>query len=188
MHRVYEVFEVSPDGSPQKVTVVSGLEFAKLALEGLSKRTNNECFCADARTHQIVLQANVPPLKWRAIKPVFQIAYDEEMALQRTKLLEASGHAAMSVIGNQAAKLLLSSFRDYDLFIVSNAAPEETRGEMVVWLKDHYHTVKVLAINPGNEQILGADYNVREDEPERWIRIVNQKFAPRNGGLALGRA
>ena len=43
MYRVYEVIEVLPNGSRQTVTVVSGLEFAKAALEGLAKRTQDEC-------------------------------------------------------------------------------------------------------------------------------------------------
>jgi hypothetical protein len=44
VHRVYEIFEVMPDGSSLKGAVVSGLEFARLALEELSKRTTNECW------------------------------------------------------------------------------------------------------------------------------------------------
>lgn len=59
MRRVYEIFEVPPNGSPQRVSVVSGVEFAKFALEGLAKRTSNECFAADANTRQIVMQLNV---------------------------------------------------------------------------------------------------------------------------------
>ena len=39
MYRAYDIFEVMPDGSSVKRAAVSGLEFAKLALEELSKRT-----------------------------------------------------------------------------------------------------------------------------------------------------
>jgi len=59
LYRVYEIFEVMPNSSPQRVTVVSGLEFAKAALQPLANQTNNECFVADAKTRQVVIQMNV---------------------------------------------------------------------------------------------------------------------------------
>jgi hypothetical protein len=64
-----------PDGSTVKRAVVFGLEFAKVALEALSKRTSNECIAADEKTHQVVAQMNLPPAK-RSLKRIFQIAYD----------------------------------------------------------------------------------------------------------------
>jgi hypothetical protein len=131
MHRVYEIFEVPRNGSPQRVTLVSGLEFAKMALQGLARRTKNECFAADARTRQVVMQMNVAPAKLQTTKRIFQITYNEELGLQRAKLLEARGYTVMTVVGNQAAQLLLSSIQDFDLFIVGHAAPEETRAKIV---------------------------------------------------------
>ena len=61
MRQVYEIFEVLPNGSPQKVSAVWGLEFAKLKLREHASQTRNECFAADEETHQIVAQMNVPP-------------------------------------------------------------------------------------------------------------------------------
>ncbi len=49
---------------------------------------------------------------------------------------------------NEAAKVALSSFREVDLFIVDYTAPEQTRKEMVGWLKANYPKVKILALNP----------------------------------------
>ena len=177
MHRVYEIFEVMPNGTPQRVTVISGVEFAKLALQGLAKRTKNECFAADAKTRQVVMYMNVPRAKLQATKRVFQIAYDEDTGLRRAELLRSCGYAVISVNGNQPAKLLLSSIQHYDLFIVGHAAPEETRREIVAWLKANYPDVKILALNPPNQQILGADYNVRQNGPQTWLPIVSQQLS-----------
>jgi len=175
MHRTYEVFEVLPDGSPRRVNVVSGLEFTKMVLESLANRTNNECFVADAKTRQVVMQMNVAPVKLRRI---FQISYDEELGLRRAELLRSRGYGVISVIGNEAAKVLLSSPQRYDLFIIGHAAPEETRREMVDWLKAEYPNVKVLALNPPNQEVLAADYNVRQNGPENWLPIVLQLEGP----------
>ena len=174
MYRVYEVIEVLPNGSRQMVTVVSGLEFAKAALEDLAKHTNDECLVVDAATHQVVLQLNVQSAKLHATKRVFQIAYNEELALQRIQLLKSRGYIVMSVIGNEAAKVVLRPTQHYDLFIVDHAAPEETRKQIVDWLRANYAKAKILALNPPGQQILGADFNVTDDAPDKWVPIVAQ--------------
>ncbi len=170
MHRVYEIFEVPPSGSPQRVTVVSGVEFAKVALQGLANRTNNECFAADARTRQVVMQLNVPSAKLRRI---FVISYDEEMGVQRSELLKSRGYGVISVIGNDAAKVLLSTIQRYDLFIIGDVAPREVRREMADWIKTQYPEIKILALNPPDQKVPAADFNVPHG-PENWLPIVSR--------------
>jgi hypothetical protein len=184
MQRVYEIFEILPNGAPQRVHVVAGLEFAKITLQGLAKRTNNECFAADPKTRQVVMQMNVPRRKWGTTKHIFQISYDEKTGVQRAELLKALGYSVVSVIGNPAAKVALSSIQDCDLFIVGHAAPEETRREMVDWLKAQYPRVKILALNPPNQQILEADYSVRQNSPEAWLPIVSRQLSSSASGGA----
>ena len=180
MYRVYEIFEVPPNGSPQRVTVVSGLEFARMVLEGLAKRTTNECFAADAETRQVVMQKNLAPATLRRI---FQIAYDMDLGLRRAEVLRSRGYGVISVVGNDAAKVLLSSPQHYDLFIVGHSAPEEIRREIVAWLKAQYPSVKILALNPPDHQLPAADYNVRHNETETWLPIVFQQLSrPATGG------
>ena len=160
MHRVYEIFEVLPNGSPQRVSVVSGLDSAKARLHELANQTPNECFASDARTRQIVALLNVPPSKWRA-----------------TDLMQARGYSVMSVIGNEAAKVALTPVQHYDLFLIGNAAPDETRQEMAFWLKAKYPRVKILALNSPNREVLRADYNVWQNGPEDWLPIVSTELA-----------
>ena len=172
MYRVYEIFEVSSNGSPRRIDRVSGLEFAKSRLEELARHTINECFAADTNTRQIVAQRNVPPAKWRATKRVFQIAYTEHEGRGRAELLVGLGYGVVSAFSNQAARVLLGSFQHYDLFIVGHAAPEQTRNEMVIWLKENYPDVKVLALNPPHQQLARADYNVLQNGPENWLPLL----------------
>jgi hypothetical protein len=173
MYSVYEIFEVLPDGSTLRISRASSLEFAKLALQELAKRTRNECFVADAKTRQVVAQLNVSQGKWRATKRIFQIAYDEQLGLRRAELLRSFGYGVISVIGNDPARVLLTSIQHYDLFIVGHAAPEQTRTEMVDWLKARYPHVKILALNPADHRHLaGADYNAILNGPGEWLSIV----------------
>lgn len=164
-----------PDGSTVKRVVVHGLEFANLALEDLAKRTSNECIAEDAKTHQVVAQANIPPAK-RAIKRVFQIAYDEQAGLQSAELLRSRGYAVISVLSNEAAKVLLSSIQKYDLFVIGHAGPEKSRIEMVDWLKTHYRDIKVLALNSSQQTLPNADYNSSASDPQSWLLFVSEQF------------
>jgi len=59
---------------------------------------------------------------------------------------------------------------------------------MVDWLKEQFPGVKILAINPLGQQVFGADFNVRENDPERWLRVVIQKLGNPTIGSALRHA
>lgn len=139
-----------------------GTEFAQARLQELAGHTSGECFAA--KTPEVVGQVNRPSLKLRATKRIFQIAYDKGAGIRRAELLRQLGYGVISVIGNEAAKVLLTSTKPYDLFIVGHAAPEQTRREMVDWLRADYPNVKILALNSTHGQLLGADYNVIQNE------------------------
>lgn len=175
MYRSYEILEVKPDGSTVKRASISGLEFAKVTLEDLAKRTSNECIAADERTHQVVAQMNIPPAK-RAIKRIFQIAYDEEAGLGAAELLRSHGYCVISVFSNEAAKVLLSSIQKYDLFIIGHAAPENCRSEMVDWLRTHHPNVGILALNSLHQALPNADYNAPASDPEGWLSFVMEQL------------
>jgi hypothetical protein len=123
-----------------------------------------------------VAQRNFPPAK-RAIKRIFQIAYDEESSLTRAELLRSHGVGVISVLSNEAAKVLLASVEDYDLFMVGHAAPEEIRREMVDWLKAHYPRARILALNPPHQPLPNADYNALASDPEGWLAFVTERLA-----------
>lgn len=176
MYRSYEILEVMPDGSPVKRSVVNGLEIARVTLENLSQRTSNECIAADERTHQVVAQMNLPPVK-RTMRRIFQIAYDEEAGLGNAALLRSRGYGVITVLSNDAAKVLLSTVQIYDLFIVGHAAPEESRREMVDWLKEKYPEVKILALNPPHQPLPNAHYNAPYADPESWLQFVIERVA-----------
>jgi hypothetical protein len=57
------------------------------------------------------------------------------LLVTKAKLLRHNGYEVISVVGNEAAKIVPNSPRHCDLFIVGHAAPGQTRKEMVDWLK-----------------------------------------------------
>jgi DNA-binding NarL/FixJ family response regulator len=103
----------------------------------------------------------------RRMKRIFQIAYTNELLIDRAQLLKNRGYAVMSALGNEAAKTLLTSLHgddlDISLFIVGHAAPPQTRRDMVDWLKVNYAGIKILVLNPPNQTMLDVDCNVLQD-------------------------
>jgi hypothetical protein len=43
---------------------------------------------------------------------------------------------------------------------------------MVAWLKASYPKVKIVALNPSSEQLLGADYNVVLNAHDEWMSLL----------------
>jgi len=114
-------------------------------------------------------------------KPVvFQITYDDRVGTARTEILRLYGYEVVSVVGNEAAKLVLSLPQHCDLFIIGHAAPEEERKEMVAWLKAKHPGIRILALNPPKiRELVGADYNVKLNGPETWLPMIASALSQR---------
>ena len=174
MEREYELFELLADGSPMWRGQASGLRDVRLKLKEIAKNTTSECFAMHLQTKEIVARLNIRASSGASGKPlVFQIGYDDRLATARTEVLRLYGYEVVTVIGNEAAKLVLTLPQHCDVFIVGHAAPEEARQEIVAWLKTKYPTVRILALNsPNIRELLGADYNVKLNGPEVWLPLV----------------
>jgi hypothetical protein len=91
----------------------------------------------------------------------------------RELLLKHLGYEVVSVLGDQAARQMLSGDgARYDLFIVGHGGPHLSRVDMVLWLKKNFPGVKVLSLNPPHVCVSSADYNVLLNGPEEWLRVV----------------
>jgi hypothetical protein len=174
MERDYDLFERSQDSSLIWHGSVHGLENARRKLQEIAKTTTNECFAMYTPARQIVALLNAARACHRSGKRVvFQIAYDQHRLVTRAEALRHRGFEIISVVGNEAAKTVLGSPQHSDLFIVGHAAPEQTRREMVDWLKVRYPHVKILALNSADDrQLAGADYNAILNGPDEWLSMV----------------
>ena len=173
MEREYDLFEQVSDEPMWRGRTV-GLTSARQKLQELARTTRNECLIMHLPTKEVVARLNVHSSRGIGRKPmVFQIAYDSDRATARTMALRLHGYEVVSVIGNEAAKVVLSMPEQCDFFIVGHAADDPVRREMVLWLKAHYPGVRILAINPPKvSELAGADYNVKLNGPEIWLPII----------------
>jgi PAS domain S-box-containing protein len=104
---------------------------------------------------------------------IVQIVYDETWGVSRAELLKDLGYQIISVSGNDQAKRVLNKMNRYRFFIVGHAAPKETRGKMVQWLKANFPDAKILALNPPEDADLAeADYNLAVNDSEEWLAVI----------------
>lgn len=186
MEREYELFELLADGTPMWRAHASGLRDVRVKLQEIAKTTPNECVAIYLPTKEVVARLNVGASPGKPL--VFQIGYDDRLATARAEVLRLHGYEVVSVAGNEAAKVVLSLAQRCDLFVVGHAAPEETRKEIVAWLKAKYPDVRIIALNsPKIQELPGADYNVKLNGPQTWLPVIasalggSQESGPSSG-------
>src|SRR5947208_4589608 len=104
---------------------------------------------------------------------MFQIGYDEKDLNARAELFRRCGHKVMSVAEDEAAKRALTSIQNVDVFVVGHTAPEETRKEMVDWLKANFPKIKVVALIPSaSRPLASADFNIVLNDWDEWLSLL----------------
>lgn len=176
MNSDYDMFECLPNGSVRWRGNVNGLIAARLQLQELAGRTGNDHFAVNLTSRTFVFRANTGRTEAELAERVFQIAYTEKLRTRRAAMLRGYGYGVVSVIGNEAGKKLLTSMQlaatDIALFMVGHGAPQGGRHAMVKWLKARYRGVRIIALNPPNEEIPSADFNVLQNGPELWLPLL----------------
>jgi len=175
----YDLFEVL-DAGPMWRAHVTGLREACGKLKVLSRGTSNECFAIHVPTKRVVSRLNINsghgPL-------LLQIAYDREQAVVRAEMLRLHQYSVVTVLDNESAKVALSVAERCDLFLLGCSAPDETRREMIEWLKANWPAVPVLALNrPGNSLLPEADYNFSLDRGASLSSVIAAALGRHNGG------
>jgi hypothetical protein len=163
----FHIFKVGSGGVRWILESAADLERAKARVRVLAASSPGEYIIANQETGEKI------SIKSPAKRIMFQIGYDEKGLNARAELFRRFGHEVISVADNAAAKHALSSAHNVDLFVVGHTAPEQTRKEMVDWLKTNFPKVKIVALNPSaNHQLSGADCNVVLNDWDEWLSLL----------------
>jgi hypothetical protein len=106
MDSEYNIFECLPDGSLLWRESVSGLLSARARLQELARTASNDYIAMRLPTREVVFRADASRKEVVFAKRVFQVAYTERLRKQRAELLRSRGYGVLSVIGNEAAKVV----------------------------------------------------------------------------------
>ena len=159
----FHVFKVKSDGSLQWLEGAVSVERATARVKVLTASSPGEYVITN-----LTGKVEFPPKRI-----MFQIGYDEKELNARAEMFRRCGLEVISVADNESAKRALSSIRNVDVFVVGHAAPEQTRREMVEWLKATFPKVKIVALIPSaNRELSRADYNIVLNDWDKWPSLL----------------
>lgn len=162
----FHIFKVQSDGSLRWMEAAVDVERAKARATVLAASAPGEYVITNMTGDKILV-------KFSPKRIMFQIGYDENELKVRAELFRRVGHEVISVADNEAAKNALTSIHNVDVFVVGHTAPEQTRKEMVDWLKTNFPKVKIVALIPSaNRQLPRADYNVVLNDREELLSLL----------------
>jgi CheY-like chemotaxis protein len=167
MSQQFDICKMESDGSLRLIEAASDVERARARVKKLAAFSPGEYIIANRQTGERI------SIKSMVKQIVFQIGYDEKDLNARAELFRRCGHQVMSVADNAAAKQALTSIQNVDVFVVGHTAPEETRKEMVDWLKANFPKVKVVALIPSAScQLASADFNIVLNDWDEWLSLL----------------
>ena len=162
----FHIFKVQSDGTRRWVEGALSVERAKARVRVFAASSPGEYVITNLTGQKIWIKSQPKRI-------MFQIGYDERELNARAELFRRVGHEVISVADNEAAKRALRSFSDVDVFVVGYKAPEQTRKEMVDWLKANFPKVKIVALIPSTTgQLPCADYNVVLKDLDDWLTLL----------------
>ena len=162
----FHIFKVQSDGSLRWMEAAADVERAQARVGVLAVSSPGEYVITNMTGEKI-------SIKTLPKRIVFQIGYNEKELNARAELFRRCGHEVISVPDNEAAKQALNSIHNVDIFVVGQAAPEQTRKEMVDWLKANFPKIKIVALIPSaDHKLQSADYNVVLNDWDEWISVL----------------
>ena len=168
MSQQFHISKVESDGSVRLIEQASSLERASDRVKKLAAFSPGEYLITNQHTGQKI------SIKSPVKQIVFQIGYDQKDLNARAELFRRCGHHVISVVDNEAAKHALTSIENVDVFVVGHTAPEDTRKEMVDWLKANFPEVKIVALIPSaSRKLPRADFNIVLNDWDEWLSLLS---------------
>lgn len=162
----FHIFKVQSNGNRRWMEGAVSVETAQARVKALAASSPGEYVITNLTGHEI-------SAKSQPKRVMFQIGYDERELNARAELFQRVGHEVLSVLDNEAAKRVLASVRNVDVFVVGHAAPDQTRKEMVDWLKSNFPEAKIVALIPSAaREVPRADYNIALNDWEKLLSLV----------------
>lgn len=113
-----------------------------------------------------------------APRRILQIAYYDNLLRTRTVMLQRSGYAVSSVLGNdQAMAAAAQLLPGMDLVMIGFSGSYSDRSSMAKWLKQQYPGTPVVVLQAhSSERFPEADYTTLSEDPEVWLAAIADCF------------
>lgn len=107
-----------------------------------------------------------------------QVEFRESLLSVRDEILQSLGHPVISALGSRAALNLHLSHESIGVVQIGHVAPREGRCELAAHFRRTLPGVPIVAsLRQRDQDLIGADYNLRADDPPLWVSTVRQALA-----------
>jgi hypothetical protein len=109
---------------------------------------------------------------------IVQVEFRDSLLSVRDEILQSLGHPVISALGSRAARNLDLSHESVGVVLIGHGAPWEERCELAAHFRKTLPGVPIVAsLRRRDGVVIGADYNLRADNPSLWARTVRQALA-----------
>lgn len=109
---------------------------------------------------------------------IVQVEFRESLLSVRDEILQSLGHPVISALGSRAARNLDLSHESVGVVLIGHGAPWEERCDLAAhFLKTLPGVPIVASLRQRDKDLIGADYNLRADDPPLWVSTVRQALA-----------
>src|SRR5580704_6128125 len=106
-----------------------------------------------------------------ATERILYACYDPALLIRRERLLMGEGYTVITVLGTDGLTAL-RQVDEFDVVLIGDEGPLSDRQSALLWLKEEFPRIPVIALSPGSEDLPGSDYQVVTSGSEDWIKAV----------------
>ena len=115
-------------------------------------------------------------------KRILSVSYDGVLLATRQMLLAKNGYEVISILGfTEAVEQCQKS--DFDLFILGNSIPDKDKLHLIKTFRENC-AAPILSLERINEKHVPCDFYASPDDPERFLKVVDEILAGREAAQA----
>jgi DNA-binding NtrC family response regulator len=114
-------------------------------------------------------------------KRILSVSYDRALLATRKMLLEHQGYEVTSALGFTAAVEQCQESH-FDLFILGHSIPEKDKLHLIKTFRENC-PAPILSLERIGENQVPCDFHASPDDPERFVKVVEDILAKRNSNL-----
>lgn len=111
------------------------------------------------------------------VKHILSISYDDVLLVTRQMLLENRGYRVTSALGFTKATDYCKQ-PGFDLFILGHSIPDDDKLQLIKTFRETC-PAPILSLERQGEERVPSDFHASPDDPQRFVKVVDDILAGR---------